>query len=170
MAIVGIVAVDRRGAIGKGGTLPWHYPADMRFFREQTTGHACVMGRRTWESLKRPLKDRLNIVLSGGAEPEAAETVIVLRSHVAVLALHDYLCCDLYVIGGARVYETFAEDVDRWLVTEVPLVVEGGDTFMPGDFLRGFTAQGARELEGGLRVVTYERAARQAHDDAGTSP
>ncbi len=47
MAIIGIVAVDRRGAIGKGGALPWRYPADMRFFRQQTTGHACVMGHKT---------------------------------------------------------------------------------------------------------------------------
>nr|MBA3767976.1 dihydrofolate reductase [Acidobacteriota bacterium] len=47
MAIIGIVAVDRNGAIGKNGTLPWHYSADLRFFKQQTVGHACVMGWRT---------------------------------------------------------------------------------------------------------------------------
>ncbi|HEX8130849.1 MAG TPA: dihydrofolate reductase, partial [Pyrinomonadaceae bacterium] len=74
MSIIGIVAVDRNGAIGKGGSIPWHYSADMKFFREQTTGHACVMGRRTWASLNRPLKGRLNVVLSrSGGVSEAQE-------------------------------------------------------------------------------------------------
>src|ERR687889_675557 len=64
MAIIGIVAVDRAGAIGKGGTLPWHYSADLKFFKEQTTGNACVMGYKTWASLKKPLPNRLNIPLT----------------------------------------------------------------------------------------------------------
>ena len=55
MSIIGIVALDKNGAIGKGGQLPWHYPADLKFFKSQTTGHACVMGYRTWLTLKRPL-------------------------------------------------------------------------------------------------------------------
>ena len=62
--IIGIAAVDRKGAIGKGGKLPWHYSADMKFFRETTTGHAVVMGRKTWFTIGKPLKNRLNIVLS----------------------------------------------------------------------------------------------------------
>ena len=62
--IIGIVAVDRNLAIGKGGKLPWHYSADMKFFKETTIGNAVVMGRRTWLTLKEPLPDRLNIVLS----------------------------------------------------------------------------------------------------------
>src|SRR6266436_1792113 len=64
MAIIGIVAVDRNLAIGKGGTLPWHYPADMKFFKQTTLGNAVVMGSRTWQTLKKPLPDRMNIVLS----------------------------------------------------------------------------------------------------------
>ncbi len=55
MAIIGIVAVRRNGAIGRGGTIPWHYSADLKFFKEQTVGNACVMGSRTWASLKKPL-------------------------------------------------------------------------------------------------------------------
>ena len=53
--IIGIAAVDRKGAIGKGGKLPWHYSADMKFFRETTTGHAVVMGRKTWVTIGKPL-------------------------------------------------------------------------------------------------------------------
>ena len=64
MAIVGIVAIDRNLAIGKGGTLPWHYSSDLKFFKQTTVGNAVVMGRRTWLTLNKPLKDRMNIVLS----------------------------------------------------------------------------------------------------------
>src|ERR1700741_2439120 len=100
MAIIGIVAVDRAGAIGKGGTLPWHYPADLKFFKEQTTGNACVMGYKTWLTLKRPLPNRLNLVLSRKAEIEPQDSVLVLRDVDAVLAKEKELTCDLYVIGG----------------------------------------------------------------------
>lgn len=157
--IIGIVAVGRGGAIGRGGQLPWHYPADMRFFRERTTGNACVMGRRTWETLKRPLKDRLNVVLTAGRGVEPAPSVLVVRDKASVMALRGYLKCDLYVIGGARVYEAFRDDIDRWYVTDIPLAIEGADTHMPADFLRGFEPEDALELEGGLKVTRYERRA-----------
>jgi dihydrofolate reductase len=75
-----------------------------------------------------------------------------------VLSLKDYLRCELFVIGGAQVFGMFREEIDRWLVTEVPLAVEGADTFMPADFLRGFRASDARDLGEGLKVTFYERA------------
>src|SRR5205085_6713221 len=140
MAIIGIVAVDRNGAIGKGGGLPWHYSADMKFFKEQTTGHAVVMGHKTWLTLKKPLPGRLNIVLTKRTDVEPRESVVWMRDRQSVLALKDYLKCDLFIIGGAQIFEAFLGDVDRWLVTEVPLAVEGADTFMPANFLEGFRA------------------------------
>ena len=155
--IIGIVAVDRNGAIGRGGALPWRYPADMKFFREQTTGNVCVMGRRTWATLKGPLKGRLNVVLTTRGEVEPQPSVVVLRDRAEVLSLRGYLACDLYVIGGARVYESFLADIDRWVVTEVPVAVEGADTFMPEGFLRGFTPSDTRQLEDDLKVTFYER-------------
>ena len=157
MSIIGIVAVDKNNAIGKGGGLPWHYSADMKFFKRQTVGHACVMGRRTWASLKKPLPQRLNIVLSRESEIEAQPSVIVMRDKPSVLALKDYLACDLYIIGGAQIYRAFSEDIERWLVTEVPLAVEGADAFMPQDFLRGFRVVETTELEDDLRVKIYEK-------------
>jgi dihydrofolate reductase len=160
MSIIGIVAVDRNRAIGKGGSIPWHYPADMKFFREQTTGHACVMGRRTWASLKRPLKDRLNVVLSRSAEARVAEEqqgVVVLPDRRFVLALAPYLSCHLYVIGGEQIYKTFQAEIERWIVTEIPLAVEGADTFMPPDYLQGFRPQNSLTLADGLAVTFYER-------------
>ena len=158
MAIIGIVAVDLNRAIGKGGRLPWHYPADLRFFKEQTTGNACVMGYRTWLSLKRPLPGRLNVVLTRRAEVEPRESVVWLRDSQSALALYGYLNCDLYVIGGAQIFEMFRDRIERWLVTEVPLAVEGADTHMPPDFLDAFRPRDARDLGDGLKVTTYERA------------
>jgi dihydrofolate reductase len=157
MAIIGIVAVDRNGAIGKGGALPWHYAADMKFFKEQTTGNACVMGYKTWLTLKKPLPNRLNIVLSRRAEVEPRESVAWMKDRPSVLALKSYLKCDIYVIGGARIFELFLADIERWVVTEVPLAVEGADTFMPPRFLEGFRAYDTCELGEGLKVTFYER-------------
>ena len=161
MAIIGIVAVDRQGAIGKGGQLPWHYPADLKFFKGQTTGHACVMGYKTWLTLKRPLPGRLNIVLTRRAEVEPRESVMWLRDRQSALSLRAYLNCDLYVIGGAQIFEMFRAEIDRWLVTAVPVTVEGADTFMPPDFLEGFRPIDTQDLGDGLKVTTYERASEE---------
>jgi dihydrofolate reductase len=157
MSIIGIVAVDRNGAIGKGGQLPWHYSADLKFFKSQTTGHACVMGYKTWLTLKRPLPNRLNIVLTRRAEVESRESVVWLREKQSALSLKSYLNCDLFIIGGAQIFEMFRGEIDRWLVTEVPLTVEGADTFMPPDFLEGFHPSDTRDLGDGLKVTFYER-------------
>ncbi len=158
MSITGIVAVDRNNAIGKGGRLPWHYSADLKFFKQQTMGHACVMGKRTWLSLQKPLPQRLNIVLSRSNEISPQPSVIVLKDKLSVLSLKPYLACELFIIGGAQVYQTFREDIDRWIVTEIPLTVEGADAFMPEDFLRDFKATEMRALEDNLRATVYERS------------
>ncbi len=157
MSIIGIVAIDKNNAIGRGGGLPWHYSADLKFFKRQTTGHACVMGRRTWLSLKKPLPQRLNIVLSRESEIEPQPSLIVMRDKLSVISLKDYLACDLYIIGGSQVYREFLAEIDRWIVTEVPLAVEDADAFMPDDFLRGFRAIETAALEDNLIVKVYER-------------
>ncbi len=160
MSIIGIVAVDRDSAIGKGGRLPWHYTADLKFFKAQTTANACLMGYKTWLSLKRPLPNRLNVVMTRRAEVEPSESVVWLRDRQSALSLYRYLNCDLFVIGGAQIFEAFRDDIDRWLVTRVPLAVEGADTFMPPDFLEGFSATDKQDLGDGLTVTAYERAGR----------
>lgn len=157
MAIIGIVAADKNGAIGRGGAVPWHYPSDMKFFREQTTGHACVMGYKTWLSLKKPLKNRLNIVLSRASEVEPQESVILLRDRLAVLSLKAYLAGDLFIIGGEQIYQTFLPDIEKWVVTEIPLAVEDADTFMPKGFLEEFEQYESRLLEENLGVKFYRR-------------
>jgi len=155
--IIGIVAVDRNGAIGKGGRLPWHYSADMKFFRETTTGNSCVMGHKTWLTLGRPLKDRLNIVLTRQSQIEPHDLLIPFRNERSVLLLSKYLAGDLFVIGGARVYETFVPYIEKWIVTEVPVIVKDADTFVPEGYLDGFEKTGSRRLDDELVVKVYER-------------
>lgn len=157
MAIIGIVAVDRNGAIGKNGSIPWHYSSDVKFFKQQTIGHACAMGYTTWLSLKKPLKERLNIVLSRKSEIKTQPSMIVLRDTLSVLSLKKFLACDLFIIGGEQVYRSFLPHMDRWIVTEIPLAVEGADTFMPEGYLQGFEPYASQELEENLKVTFYER-------------
>ncbi len=159
MAIIGIVAIDRNLAIGKDGKLPWHYSADMKFFKETTIGNTVVMGRRTWLTLKGPLKDRTNIVLSRDPEIMSNDSIIVMRDVDSVINLSKYRDAHLFVIGGAKVYEAFGSFIQRWIVTEVPLSVEGADTFMPASFLEGFEMYELRQLDDNLRVKFYERTA-----------
>ncbi len=155
--IIGIVAVDRNGAIGKGGTLPWHYSADMKFFKETTTGHAVVMGYKTWLTLKNPLPNRLNIVLSRQSEIAPQELVVVLRDVESVLALARDPARDLFVIGGSQVYAAFQPHIEKWIVTEVPLTIEGTDTFVPENYLAGFKRAELKMIDDSLAVSTYVR-------------
>ena len=139
--------------------MPWHYSADMKFFKETTTGNAVVMGRRTWLTLKEPLKDRQNLVLSRETNLESEDSPIVVDNVAAVLDLAKTLQCHLFVIGGAKVYQAFLPYIEQWVVTEVPLAVEGADTFMPPNFLEGFEMYELRQLDEALRVKFYERKA-----------
>ncbi|MEO6049901.1 MAG: dihydrofolate reductase, partial [Pyrinomonadaceae bacterium] len=89
--IIGIVAISKNFAIGRGGKLPWHYGADLKFFKATTTGNAIVMGANTWRSIGKPLPDRLNIVLSRSGKVEAPPDVMKLSSKSEVLELAKYL-------------------------------------------------------------------------------
>ncbi|HET6852653.1 MAG TPA: dihydrofolate reductase [Pyrinomonadaceae bacterium] len=155
--IIGIAAVDRKNAIGKRGKLPWHYSADMRFFRETTTGHAVVMGRKTWLTIGKPLKDRLNIVLSRDSSIEPQDSLLVLTDVDSVISFNHSLTTDLFVIGGAQIYRAFLPHIEKWIITEVPLTVSGADAFMPEGYLEEFKEMDSRTLEDDLIVKFYER-------------
>jgi dihydrofolate reductase len=155
--IIGIIAIARNFTIGKDGKLPWHYPADLKFFKQTTINHAVVMGFHTWISIGKPLPKRLNVVLSRNSNIENQPNVLLLRSVKEVLALADYLKCDLFVIGGAKTYAEFSGAIERWIVTEVPEAVENAHTFMPETFLDDFTLKEPMELDGDLRVKIYSK-------------
>jgi dihydrofolate reductase len=156
--IIGIVAISKNFAIGKDGKLPWHHPADLKFFKETTMGNAVVMGSRTWRSIGKPLPGRLNVVLSRFGLIDIFPDVMRLGNTDEVVMLAQYLNRDVYIIGGARTYEAFGDVIDRWIVTEVPIEVEDADTFIPADFLDGFEQTDARDIGDGLTVKFFERA------------
>jgi len=155
--IIGIAAVDRKGAIGKRGKLPWHYSADMKFFRETTTGHAVVMGRKTWLTIGKPLKNRLNIVLSRDSNIEPQESLLVLSDVDSVISFGDSLTTDLFVIGGAQIYQAFLPHIEKWIITEVPLTVSGADAFMPKGYLEGFKEVDSKSIDDDLVVKYFSR-------------
>ena len=155
--IIGIVAIAKNFAIGKGGKLPWHHPRDLKFFKAKTTGNAIVMGANTYRSIGKPLPDRLNIVLSRNSSIEPVPEVMRLSEKDEVIDLAQYLTRDVFIIGGAEVFKSFADDIEKWFVTDVPDEVEDADVFMPGDFLADFTETDSRDLGGGLRVRTMQR-------------
>lgn len=155
--IIGIVAIAENFAIGKDGKLPWHYPADLRFFKQTTVNHAVVMGFNTWQSIGKPLPNRLNIVLSRSARIESQPNVLLLRSIEEVAALSNYLCCNTFVIGGAETYKNFADWIDEWIVTEIPETIADADTFMPADFLENYNLRETINLENALTVKFFAK-------------
>lgn len=160
MAIIGIVAVAQNLAIGKNGKLPWHYPADLKFFKETTLNSAIVMGFNTWQSIGKPLPKRLNIVLSRTQNLENQPNILLLRNVEEVLALSNYLKGNLFVIGGAETYKNFADKIEKWIVTEIPETIEDADAFMPPDFLKNFVLQSGKDLDNNLKIKIYEKLSK----------
>lgn len=153
--IIGIVAIAQNFAIGKDGKLPWHYSADLKFFKQTTLNNAVIMGFNTWKSIGKPLPKRLNIVISRSNTIENQPNVLLVRSKEEILALAKYLNGDLFIIGGAETYKNFADVIEKWIVTEIPVSVEDADAFMPKDFLDGFSLQNTDVLEDNLKVKSY---------------
>lgn len=153
--IIAIVAIADNLAIGRDGALPWHYSSDLKFFKRTTSGHTIVMGYNTWLSIGRPLPNRRNIVLSRSRElsADSGGEIVRRKSEIVDLAMAE----DVYIIGGAGVYADFIDVIDRWIVTRIPENVDDADTFMPADFLAGFTEIGSEEIGEGLVARTYER-------------
>ena len=155
--IVGIVAISKNHAIGKDGKLPWHYPTDLKFFKETTTGHTIVMGANTWRSIGRPLPNRLNVVLSRSGNVVVPEDVIVLKDKVDVLRLDTDPFNEIYLIGGAKTYAEFADVISKWIVTEIPEDVPDADTFFDMELFDGFRETDRIELSDGLVVKSLFR-------------
>lgn len=129
-----IVAVDKQFGIGKNNDLMWHLPADMKFFRETTTGHVVVMGRKNYESIPekfRPLPNRENVVLTRNTAYEAPGCLVF---HDLEACLHHYSKTDqtVFIIGGGQIYREAlnAGVVDEMLITHVDHTFDA-DTFFP---------------------------------------
>ncbi|CAM4169615.1 dihydrofolate reductase [Bordetella muralis] len=123
-----VVAYSDNRVIGRDNALPWKLPGDLAHFKRTTLGSPIIMGRKTWESLGRPLPGRTNVVVSRNTEYAAPGAVVVPTLQAAVQACGDV--ADAYVIGGAQIYEQALPLAQRLIATEVHAVVEG-DAFFP---------------------------------------
>jgi dihydrofolate reductase len=155
-----IVARARNGVIGANGALPWRLPEDLAHFKRATMGHPIVMGRRTWESIGRPLPGRRNIVVSRQAQLAipGAEVAPSLDAAIALCADAD----EVFVIGGAQLYREALPRAQRLVVTEIDADFDG-DTFWkaPDPTQWRISAREHRpptaERPFSLDFVTYER-------------
>ncbi|WP_028610690.1 dihydrofolate reductase [Paenibacillus harenae] len=128
MSITLIAAMDHNRTIGVGNKMPWRLPAEMAYFTKMTTGKTVIMGRKTFESLRKPLKDRRNVVLTRQQQfhPEGCEVVHSLEDALALSAVDE-----LMVMGGAEIYAQFLPYADTIRLTEVEAEIAGGDAFFP---------------------------------------
>lgn len=122
-----ISAVSRNGVIGKNGKLPWSLPEDMRFFQKTTDGSVVVMGRKTFESIGRPLKNRTNIILTRDEDYKKEGCVVY---HDIQDVIKDFGDKNLMIIGGEEIYRLFLPFADRIFLTYIDQDFEG-DAFFP---------------------------------------
>jgi len=153
-----VAAIAANGVIGARGTMPWHLPEDLRHFKSLTLGHPVIMGRRTWESIGRPLPGRENIVVSrsAGFEAPGASVASSLEAALALCAGEPMV----FVIGGAELYRAALPLAHRLALTEIQRDYEG-DTRFP-DWDRAPWRETQRKPQAsadGLRFdfVLYER-------------
>ena len=125
-----IVASSNNGVIGKTGQIPWHQPADLKYFKSVTLNKAIIMGRKTWESLGRPLPKRRNMVLTRDANFQA-EGVEVFSSMTAVLDTVDHV--EAVIIGGGEIYRLAMPHVKTLWWTRIKAEVEGDAVFSEPD-------------------------------------
>ncbi len=123
-----IVAASENNVIGRDGDLPWKLPDDLRHFKEVTMGKPVVMGRKTWESLRRPLPGRQNIVITHQRDYAADGCDVVNYPAAALQATRP--AEDVMIIGGGRVYEQFLRRADRIYLTRVHTSIDG-DAWFP---------------------------------------
>ena len=154
-----IVAYSTNRVIGRDNALPWKLPGDLAHFKRSTLGHPIIMGRKTWDSLGRPLPGRSNIVISRNPGFSAAGALLAPTLEAAVAACGDVE--EAFVIGGAQIYAQALSVATRVLATEVHAEVDG-DAFFPllPSFQWKETARAPQPAENGYDYdfVTYERA------------
>lgn len=157
-----IAAVAENGVIGKDGEMPWYYPADLEQFKEQTLGHPVIMGRVTYETIvdriDGPLPERTNIVLTRNPErvdaSHSAVHVATSKDEALELGRQDG-AEELFVAGGASVYEQFLPVADRLVITEIHETYNGDTRFPEWD--RDEWREIERDDREELSFVTYRR-------------
>lgn len=152
--VVLVAAVADNGVIGTGDEIPWHLPEDLAHFRRTTEGNVVVMGRRTYDTIGRPLPRRSNIVVT--RQPDwRADGVLVAGSFEEALSLAGEHPGDVMVIGGAEIYALAMPHADVQVLTEVHLSPEG--TVRYPEFDRSGWQETSREHHDGFDVVRLDR-------------
>lgn len=130
---IGLIWAEAHGgAIGQGGTMPWHLPEDLAHFKRVTMGDPVIMGRRTWESLPerfRPLPGRENLVVTRDAQYHAEGATVVAAPEAAFERVSGQP--SVWVLGGAELFRIALPRADELFVTRIDLDVPGADTFAP---------------------------------------
>lgn len=135
MALIKLIVVHGKNReIGKDNQLLWKLPKDMQRFKQLTTGNIVVMGRKTYQSIGKPLEKRTNIVITSQSLYDKNITVCHNKTHILKLA--ELVNTDIFIIGGQMIYEQFLPFADFLYITEVDDTKEA-DTFFP-DYSRGF--------------------------------
>jgi dihydrofolate reductase len=152
-----IVAVSINGAIGRDNDIPWHYPADMKHFRDTTRGYPIIAGRKTYESFQiRPLPKRLNIVLSRDANYRAEGGALVYTNLLEAFARAEQERKDrVFILGGAEIYRQAPPLTDELVITFIPEEI-AGDAFFPA-WDRSEWNEVEKRQEGELVFATYRR-------------
>lgn len=127
MIISLIAAMDRNRVIGKNNALPWSMPADLKHFRDLTRGKPIIMGRKTFESIGRPLPDRINIIITRDAAYQAQACIVVHTADEALKAAGN--AEETMIIGGGEIFSMFLAKADRMYLTRIDADFEGGARF-----------------------------------------
>lgn len=143
------------GLIGRNGGLPWHEPADLKHFKSVTMGHAIIMGRRTYDSIGKPLPGRRNIVISSRETPPGVDGVKSLSAALDLCRTRGEAIA--FVIGGARVFADALPLVDEMIVTWIDQPGLTGDTYFPEWNRDEWTEGESSVLSPTARVVNYVR-------------
>lgn len=159
MDVVLIAAVSENGVIGKDDEMPWHYPEDLKHFKNMTMGSPVIAGRVTHESivsrLDHPLPGRTTIVLTREGVPDHTDVIETNGVEAALTAAEDTGADEVYVIGGASIYQQFLPHADRLVLTEIHEQYDG-DTYFP-DWDRSEWTRVSCDLREDLAFVEYER-------------
>lgn len=132
MILSAIVAMSENNAIGKDNDLPWRLPDDLKFFKRTTSGKPVLMGRKTFESLGKPLVNRLNIVLSSKKDLGLPEGVLLFDNiNDAVERMKQEGTDEAFIIGGGKIYEQTLNRLDRIYITHVHTHIPDAHTFFP---------------------------------------
>ena len=133
MELCHIVAVDKNNCIGKGNDLPWHIPKDLEYFKRKTLGCPVVMGRKTFESIGRPLPKRLNVIVTRNKDYQAPEGVLVFQDLDQAIqkAKEESKTDKVFIVGGGEIFKKTLFAIDKVFITRIDLEVEDGEAFYP---------------------------------------